>query len=62
MTNEEVLAKAVKLYAWKHKTGGWYIHGYKCPFCYKHYASLRVEFYSHVKKCKGPKLKKSLED
>lgn len=62
MTDDEITERAIKLYSWRPKTGGWFIQGYKCPYCYKHYASLRREFYSHTRNCEGPKIKKSLED
>lgn len=62
MTNEEVLHVAVKLYEWKPKTGGWFIKGYKCPYCGHHYHTLRKELYSHIKNCDGPKETRSLED
>lgn len=62
MTNEEVLQVAVKLYQYRHVSKRWDITGYKCPYCYKHYFSLRKEFYTHVKECDGPKDKRDLED
>lgn len=62
MTNEEIYNKAIKLYQRKQVSGGWFITGYKCPYCYKHYFSLRKEFYSHVKECNGPSTVRNLED
>lgn len=62
MTDDEIRETATKLYQWKHKSGGWFISGYKCRYCGKHYASLRKEFYSHTRNCTGPKTNKSLED
>jgi hypothetical protein len=44
------------------KKNGWQITGYKCPYCGKHYHSIRVELFTHVESCDGPKTKRSLED
>ena len=60
MTDDEVLESAIKLY--QRKTNGWFITGYKCPYCFKHYHTLRKEMLSHIRECDGPKVKKSLED
>ena len=57
MNREEILECAVKLYQYKPKSKNWQIVGYKCPYCYKHYQTLRTEFYTHVNKCEGPKTK-----
>lgn len=62
MTDDEIRDTATKLYQWKHKTGGWFINGYKCRYCGKFYKSLRNEFFSHTRTCKGPKIIKDLED
>lgn len=51
---------AVRLY--QRKKNGWFIVGFKCPYCQKHYATVRKEFHTHVENCTGPKTKKSLED
>ena len=51
---------AVRLY--QRKKNGWFIVGYKCPYCQKHYATVNKPFHSHVESCTGPKSKKSLED
>lgn len=53
MTEEELLETVVKLYQYRLKSKRWDIIGYKCPYCYKHYATLRKEFYSHVENCEG---------
>lgn len=58
MNKKEILDSAIKLYQWKPVTKGWTITGYKCPYCYKHYFTLRNEFYTHIDKCDGPKTKK----
>lgn len=62
MTDDEVYEIVTKLY--QRKTNGWFIFGYKCPYCGKHYHTLRKEMYSHVRNCEGPKQKvtRSLED
>lgn len=62
MNDDEVYSKLSKLHQWNTVSKRWTIKGYKCPYCGKHYHSLRKEIYSHVNKCDGPKEKKSLED
>lgn len=60
MTDDEVLEVATKLYT--RKRNGWFITGYKCPYCDRHYHTLRKEMFRHIRECDGPKEKKSLED
>lgn len=48
---DEILAISVKLY--QRRNNKWFIAGYKCPHCLKHYHSLRKEFYTHVNSCQG---------
>jgi len=60
MTDQDILDSAIKLYT--RKKNGWFITGYKCPYCEKHYHTLRKEMYNHIRKCDGPKIKRSLED
>jgi len=56
---DEIIRLAGKLYHFRKDK--WVITGYRCPYCDKHYATLRVEFFAHVPKCKG-KVKKIIED
>lgn len=49
MTDDEVYHIATKLYQ-KKKTG-WFITGYKCPYCSRHYHTLRKEMYGHIRSC-----------
>ena len=57
MDDEEILSILGKLYT--RKRNGWFVTGYRCPFCKKHYHTLRKELYNHVRLCEGPKDKKT---
>jgi hypothetical protein len=61
MTDDEIMEIATKLY--HRKVNGWFIVGYKCPYCDKHYHTLRSEFYDHIRnrKCVIKEVR-SLED
>jgi hypothetical protein len=51
----------IRLYQLKNKS--WYIVGYKCPDCLKHYQTLHAELFRHHETCRGkPVNKRSLED
>ena len=52
----------VRLYQYRHISKRWDVTGYKCPYCYKHYHSIRAELFTHVENCTGPKETRSLED
>ena len=60
MDKLEIESIAVKLY--HRKKNGWNIVGYKCPYCYKHYQTLRKEALEHINSCDGPKERRTLED
>jgi len=60
-TDSDVPLDWIRLY--QHKKNGWFITGYKCPDCLKHYHTLRAELFRHHETCKGPaKKNRSLED
>jgi hypothetical protein len=60
MTNDEILEIATKLY--QRKKNGWFIAGYRCPYCEKHYHTLRNEFFTHVRKRLCKTIKKENND
>jgi Zn ribbon nucleic-acid-binding protein len=60
MTDQEVYEILTKLYT--KKLNGWFITGYKCPYCGHHYHTLRKEIYNHVRNCEGIENSRSLED
>ena len=60
-TDNDVPQDWIRLYQYK-KTG-WFVTGYKCPDCLKHYYSIRAELFRHHETCRGkPVSKRSLED
>lgn len=60
--DSDVPDNVTRLYQWRHVSKRWDIVGYKCPYCYKHYHSIRQGLFTHVENCTGPKEKPSLED
>jgi len=61
-SDSDVPENVTRLYQWKPKSKGWAIVGYKCPYCQKHYHSIRSELFTHVENCTGPKETRSLDD
>jgi hypothetical protein len=60
MTKKDIIELVTKLY--QRKKNGWFIVGYKCPYCDKHYFTLNNPLIQHVKKCTGKKPARNLED
>ena len=59
-TDSDVPDYWIRLY--QRKKNGWFVIGYKCPDCAKHYHTIRIELLRHIGNCEGPKNKRSLED
>lgn len=49
MDDSEILEIMTKFYT--RKVNGWFVTGYKCPYCDKHYHTFRKEMYAHVRRC-----------